>query len=321
MTDVSLFYPLQPRDPRELLGVATLARRAGLQRLWIGQSLTVETFTGLAFVAGRVPGLALGTGVVLTPLLHPALAASAARSIAVLSGREMFAGFGVSEPAVVGKLGAPGYDRPATFATQYAEAVRELACGRTWVGGSDFPGAEFALPELEAPPVRSGLGVLRPGMARAAGRAADFMITWLAPARYARTVLAATAAESARLADRAAPRLCTVVHLILAESAPEGRRAAIEHVGAHLSRPHYRGMLERAMGVALDDPVPAAVDAVIEGGSVIAGDPGTLAEGVARYVAESGADEVVMNVVPVEGAQGVAFAQIVQEVAVHVMGT
>jgi hypothetical protein len=38
-------------------------------------------------------------------------------------------------------------------------------------------------------------------------------------------------------------------------------------------------------------------------------------------VAESGADEVVMNVVPVEGAQGVAFAQIVQEVAVHVMGT
>jgi len=312
--DLSLFYPVQPQDPRELVNVATVVRRAGLARLWIGQSLAIETFTSLAYLAARVPGLALGTAVALTPLLHPALAASSARSLAALSGKEFLAGFGVSEPSVIGKLGSRTYARPGLFAGQYVEAVRELAGGDLWRGGPDFPGAQFGLPALEAPPVRAGLGVLRSGMARAAGRDADFMVTWLVPAAFARDELAAIAGHAAEEAGRPAPRLCCVVHLMLADGEEEGRAAVATHAGAHLSRPHYRAMLEQATGVPVDASLDDAVSAVLGGGSVVAGDPATLAAGVSRFAERSMADELLLNIALPTSARSGAFVETLHQI-------
>jgi alkanesulfonate monooxygenase SsuD/methylene tetrahydromethanopterin reductase-like flavin-dependent oxidoreductase (luciferase family) len=298
MAELSFFHATQPNSPTPLVAAATAVRAAGLRRLWIGQSLALESFGVLSYVAAKVPGVGFGTAVALTPLQHPALAATSLRTVAALSGQPVAGAFGVSEPRVIGALGLEPYDRPGTAAGDFAAAVRAMVGGGRMEDSASYPGASFSLPPLDGirpGQIEVGLGVLRRGMARAVGRGADFGVTWLTPPAWTRDELAPAAAEAARKAGVEPPRMRAVVHAAVTEDPAEAATVLEQGAGAHLRLPHYRAMIEQSLGVPTDAPAGDAVRALLQAGAVVHGTPQGIGEALRAHAAASGVDELLIN--------------------------
>ncbi|MFD4530741.1 LLM class flavin-dependent oxidoreductase [Kitasatospora sp. NPDC058397] len=315
---ISVLFPHALRDRADLTALtalASLVSAGAADRLWLGQSLAVESHQALAWLAGTGQRIPVGLSVTLTALRHPFEAAAQAQSLAVLTGHRPVIGYGAGEPSLVGGLlGAP-YARPAEAVADYVGAVRTLLDGRS--AGPPAPGPGSAVPGLrlphgEHPPaVELGAGVLRPAMARAAGRVADVAITWMTPPRYVAEVLVPALAEGAATTGRVAapprpaapPRVVTVVHAAVARPGRHPMVLAQHGAGRHLGAPHYADMLRRA-GLHLDtrDPVAGARE-LVESGVFLYGSPGQLATELAAY-GTAGVDEVVLNPAGVVLAHG-----------------
>jgi alkanesulfonate monooxygenase SsuD/methylene tetrahydromethanopterin reductase-like flavin-dependent oxidoreductase (luciferase family) len=338
-TRISVLFPHHVQDLGELTGMAKLVRAGAARRLWLGQSLTVESNQALAYLAGAGFRIPVGLSVALTALRHPYDAAAQARSLALLTGHPPVVGYGAGEPLFVGALHGAPYDRPASAVAEYVGVMRALLKGgpvthegRTFrLGGAALPalrsvpagrntspapdpagdrdartGAGEQLAEVGAgtPLAEVGAGVLRPGMARAAGRSADVAISWLTPPSYVQEVLVPALEEGARAAGRPRPRLVTVVHAAVARPGrsplPLAQRGTDKHLRVH----HYADMLRRAgLDVDVSDPVSGARE-LVEAGVFLYGKPGDLAREFERYF-EAGADEVVIN--PLAVAQMYGF--------------
>ncbi|MEW9551194.1 LLM class flavin-dependent oxidoreductase [Nonomuraea sp. NPDC050783] len=294
-----LMFPLQHTDPERVVPFGELVRSGLAGRLWLGQSVLAETHQTVAYLAGRGIRVRCGLGVTLMPLRHPMEAAAQARSLALLTGRPLVAGYGTATPDLVRALRGAPYARPASAAAEYARAVRT------------FIDAEAgALPPMRHPPVEVGLGVLRPGMARAAGAVADVAVTWMTPPPYLRdTLVPALAAGAEGRGGR--PRVATVVHVATAAPGRDPRRLARSAAADHLRAPHYADMLRRA-GVA------ASPAALVEAGIFVYGTPEEVA-GRLRDYREAGADEIVLNLAGVAGTEGFPAALADAELLLHAM--
>ena len=301
---VSVLFPMQPNDPQELLPFASLVREGTAHRLWLGQSIHVESHHALAWLAGAGYRIPVGIGVALTALRHPVDAAVQARSVARLTGHSPVIGYGAAERGfVTGLLGAP-YRRPATLVAEYTDIVRRLVNdGRVDHEGPHFR-VQHRIPPLEAPVPEIGAGVLRPGMGRAAGGVVDTAITWLTPPRYLAEVVRPALAAGADAAGRtAAPRVVAVVHAAVARPGRNPLVLAQAGASAHLSAPHYCDMLRRAgLDVHPSDPVSGARE-LVEEGVFVHGKPGDIADALRRYH-EAGVDEVVLNALAVDSVHG-----------------
>ncbi|MFD0480771.1 hypothetical protein ACFQ0B_81275 [Nonomuraea thailandensis] len=153
----------------------------------------------------------------------------------------------------------------------------------------------FTLPPLRHPPVEVGAGVLRPGMARAAGTRADTAITWLTPPSYVKDVLAPALGTG--------PRIVTVVHAAVARPGRDPAHLAHLAAGAHLQAAHYTGML-RAAGIDADpSDTRAGARALVSSGLFVTGTAAQVAGRLAAYHA-AGVDEVVVNTAGVWLAEG-----------------
>ncbi len=79
-----------PTDAGLIFEMARVAEEAGVDSLWVGDSLTakprLEPLTTLAAVAARTERVRLGTAVLLAALRHPALLAQTLASLDVISG-------------------------------------------------------------------------------------------------------------------------------------------------------------------------------------------------------------------------------------------
>ncbi|GAA3092625.1 hypothetical protein GCM10020254_42080 [Streptomyces goshikiensis] len=71
MTPLSLMYPLMASDLDELAAFGETVRDLALERLYLGQSLVVDTHQAFAHLAGRGIRVPAGTSVALTALRHP----------------------------------------------------------------------------------------------------------------------------------------------------------------------------------------------------------------------------------------------------------
>jgi alkanesulfonate monooxygenase SsuD/methylene tetrahydromethanopterin reductase-like flavin-dependent oxidoreductase (luciferase family) len=311
-THVSVLYPLHVLDAKVVAPFARVVTEAGACRLWTGQSFVVETHQVFAYLAGMGLRLPVGLGVTLMPLRHPFTAAVQARSLALLTGHRVVAGYGPATPELVRALCGAPYSKPATTAAGYASAVRRL------VGAT--PGrSRVELPPVPHPGVDVGLGVLRPGMARAAGTVADVAITWMTPPDYLRDVLVPALAEGA--ADRhRPPRVATVVHVGVARNGRDPRKLALAAAAAHLSAPHYTDMLQRA-GIAVDPHRPAhSAAALVESGVYAYGNAAEIAKCIQSYH-DAGVDDVILNTAGVVITEGhdaaVADLREVLEASVH----
>ena len=306
MTDrrVSFLFPQQPTDPRAILPYGRLVRDSPFHALWVGQSVRIESHPTLAYLAGAGCQIPVGISVALTALRHPYDAALQARSLAALMEQPVSVGYGAADaPFVAGLTGAP-YAKPAAAVEEYVTAVRALLRGgRVRHKGALFD-IDYVFPELEHPPVEVGAGVLRPAMARAAGRSAEVAMTWLTPPHYLRdTVVPALAAGAAQAGRAQPPRLVAMVPVAFAGPGRNPMLLAQNTVMNHMRKVHYTDMLRRAgLDVDRSDPIAGARELVDEGVFVY-GKPGDVVEAIRRYH-EVGVDEVVLNVTGVVNMHG-----------------
>lgn len=292
----SVLYPLQPGRLADVIPFADLLQQRGTGRLWLGQSLGVQTHQVFAAIAGAGIRIPCGTSVVLTPLVHPYEAALDARSVAALSGMPFVAGIGPGSTSFQSSMRPSAYARPAASSARYLDAMRDLLTkGRTEV--DDVPNGiviDATLPKMDLPQVELGLGVLRSGMARAAGRSADVAITWMTPPHYVRDSLVPVLREAAESVGRTQPRVATVVHVALERPGYDVVELAHTAAVGHLSSEHYCDMLRRA-GLAAD-PGDSRLGArsIVDSGTFVTGSPAAVADALQRYH-DAGVGEVILN--------------------------
>ncbi|GHF64486.1 LLM class F420-dependent oxidoreductase [Kitasatospora xanthocidica] len=304
----SVFYPVMVTDMGSVTSYARLAESASGRRLWLGQSLSIETHHVFAALSATGLDLSYGSAVTVMPLCHPLTAAVNARSVAMLSGQPYVAGIGPGAAALQrSMLGAP-YPRPIATTRRYATVVRTLLEGGRFAA-PDGPWATegLELPDVEAPPVQLGLGVLREPMARLAGEVADWAITWLTPPAYLRERIVPAITEAAAAAQRPKPRLAAVVQCAVARPRRDLAVTAFHAVGNHLAAPHYTDMLNQA-GVPADPADPrTGAELLVEHGVMATGTPEEIADRLDDYRA-AGVDEVIVNVGGVHITEGVGAA-------------
>ncbi|MEU8550408.1 F420-dependent peptide dehydroalanine reductase LxmJ [Streptomyces roseoverticillatus] len=303
----AVLYPLQPDHPELVAPFAALVQRSGARRLWLCQSFKAEPHQVLAHLSGAGYDVPVGTSVSVMPLRHPYEAAHQARSLALLTGQPVVAGYGIGTPDFVAALTGEPYKSPRTAVRDYLTSVRDLLDGKAVDHAGPYHHLDARLLPLDHAPVEVGAGVLRPGMARTAGEVADVAITWMTPPAYVRDALVPALEDGARAAGRPArPRVATAVHVAVARPGRDLRRVALAGAGEHLKGPHYADMLRRA-GVPVGDD-PAATAAALLGHSVVVtGTPGEIAERLAEYRA-AGVDEVMLNPAGVMLTEGVRAA-------------
>ncbi|MFD3719350.1 LLM class flavin-dependent oxidoreductase [Streptomyces sp. NPDC058674] len=292
--NTSIMYPIQPTNTGQILPFARLLQRRGAGRLWLGQSLRLDTHQLFAALAGMGYRIPMGSGVTLAPLRHPYDAAVQARSVAALTGAPYVAGIGPAAPEFQDSLLPERYAKPLTAMREYMTSMRELLDGKLAQRDGAYHSIDAQLIALDAPPVELGLGVLRPRMAKMAGAVADVAVTWMTPADYIADTLVPALAEGAAEAGRRPPRVATVVHVAVARPGRDIRLAARRGAGAHLSAAHYTDMLRRAGIPAYAHDPDAGADALVEAGVFVAGTPDEIAAELNRY-RNSGVDEVVLN--------------------------
>ncbi|MFD3936236.1 LLM class flavin-dependent oxidoreductase [Streptomyces sp. NPDC058611] len=299
---VSVLYPAMPTDPRHVAPFAALVRDGGAARLWQGQSLCTDTQQVFAYLAGMGYRVPVGTSVALMPLRHPLDAAIQARSLSVLTGHRTVIGLGPATPDVVAGLHGRPYDSPRDACVEYLTEVRRLIGTEDGAAGPGI-GASIGLPGLPHPGVETGLGVLRPTLARAAGRAADAAISWMTPPGYVRDTLLPAMAKGAAESGRPVPRMVTVVHAAVDRPGRHAYRLAFAAAHVHLAGPHYCDMLRRA-GLRVHHSRPGlGARALVDSGVFLYGTPGNIAAQLAEFD-RAGVDEVVVNVAGVYSEHG-----------------
>ena len=293
---VSAFFPIMPVRADTIEKFAELVCGTRLARLWMGQSLTFDTYHLYAYLAGRGLRVPTGTAVSVMALRHPYEAAVQARSISLLTGQPMTVGFGMGSPEIVDSLRGSPYASPLGATREYLSMVRTLVNGEFVESSGTYHSLKGALPPLPSghPPISVAAGVLRPGMARVVGEVADAAITWLTPMDYVRDVLVPALREGAAERNRAAPRVVSMVHFAVERDGQDPRDVVLAANREHLKTGHYTAMLRRA-GLKADpsDPEGGAA-ALVEAGVFLTGSAKEIAVRIGEYLS-SGVDEVVLS--------------------------
>ncbi|MEU2495516.1 LLM class flavin-dependent oxidoreductase [Streptomyces sp. NPDC007883] len=292
---LSLMYPLMAHDLDQVAAFAEAVRELALHRLYMGQSLVVDTHQAFAHLAGRGIRVPAGTSVALTALRHPLDAAVQARSLALLTGEPCVAGFSTGDPAFVASVRGRPYASPRTAVAEYLTVMRRLLDGEVV---EDFQGRyvriDDGLLQVPHPPVSLGVGVLRPRMAHTAGQVADVAITLLTPAGYLREQIVPALARGAASRGRAAPTVTAIVPCAVRRPGRDPRKLAFAAHELHLGGEHYAAML-RSSGVDVDVSDPwAGAGALVDAGVFVHGTPEEVAERLTGY-GEAGATEIALS--------------------------
>lgn len=304
---VSVLYPLMAYDLDDLARFARAVQDFGLDRLYLGQSTLVESHQAVAYLAGKGLRVPVGLSVALTPLRHPMDAAVQARSLAVLTGSEVVAGYGIGDPDFVASLRGERYASPRTAIAEYLSIMRGLLDGDAVEFRGEYFSMDDGLHQIPNPGVSLGAGLLRPKMAHTVGQSADVAITLLTPPAYLSKTLRPALREGAESVGRAVPRVATIVSAALERPSRDPRKLAYAAHESHLSGPHYAAML-RAAGLRVDPGDPwAGAKSLVEGGVFAYGTPESLSAQVAEYQLH-GEDEIVLNVLGVLLTEGVDAA-------------
>jgi alkanesulfonate monooxygenase SsuD/methylene tetrahydromethanopterin reductase-like flavin-dependent oxidoreductase (luciferase family) len=317
--EYSILVPFVPRRPEQLLPFAGLVHWTGAHRLWQGQGMTTEPYQGFAHAAGAGFRVPTGLGVTLMPMKHPYEAALQAKSLSLMTGESVVAGFGPGSRDMQTALRGEPYRSPLTAAREYLAAVRGALTGTPEAVEGEYWYQAARLAPLPGPVVELGLGVLRPGMAKVAGELADVAITWLTPARYLGEVIVPALKAGAEKAGRAVPRVAAIVPLAFAADGRDPAKLALASNGAHLSLPHYRDMLRKGhvpIGEGAFDSASPEGDALalVKGDAFLYGSGEEVVDRLGAYRA-AGVDEIVLNVTGVASLEGpVAASQELKKV-------
>ena len=190
----------KPTDAETVLRLATWAEEAGMDSVWVGDSLTakprLEAMTTLAAIAARTDRVRLGTAVMLMALRHPVLLAQMMGTVDLISSGRLQLGVGVGgafngmQQAEWRNADVPQRTR-ARRLEEMLEVVKGLGTGKPF----SYAGRHFQLDDviMEPTPVQpdgvpvyvgvhwhgrgDGQGAQRERQARRAARLADGAIS------------------------------------------------------------------------------------------------------------------------------------------------
>jgi probable F420-dependent oxidoreductase len=144
--------------------VAELARELGYQHVWAGEHLVTDSatadrgksldpFVSLAWVAGRVEGIGIGTSVVLLPMRHPFRVAREAGTLQLLSDGRFNLGIGVGWNEAEFRLAGYGFRERGDRTDEALRVIKAMWSGETSFHGEfwSFDDA-FFYPRLDPPP-------------------------------------------------------------------------------------------------------------------------------------------------------------------------
>ena len=196
--------------------------------------------------AGQVTQrIELGSAVIPTYLFHPLALARQAHSIRGDLGDRLTLGVGCSQQVVIENMHGLPFLRPARQVREYVEILRASMEG---AGQVAFHGEIFHLDALFASPGAGPtpllVGALGPRMLRVAGEVADgTLATWCDEGAIER-VIGPGVREAAAAAGRPAPRVGSVLPVVVSDDVAEARRAVAEHFAIYDQIPRYRRMVE-----------------------------------------------------------------------------
>ena len=154
------------------------AAELGFRTAWTSQAFGWDALVALT-VAGRVPGIGLGTAVVPAPQRHPLVLASQALSVQATVGNRLTLGIGAGIAAMTESMFGLPADRPARRMREYLEVLMALLHGEevshhgdnlTAVGSAHVPGTQ---------PPSVLLAALGPAMLHLAGELTNGTVTWM----------------------------------------------------------------------------------------------------------------------------------------------
>ena len=174
--------------PKAAVDVARTASDQGYRSFWTAEVTGPEAFALLGSVAGQVPALDLGTGVVALQLrTAPLLAMAAATLQALAPESDILVGVGISSPVVAGRWHGAGYgDRPLAQTREFVTLLRACLSGEQ----VDFDGEFYKLSrfrlgiQLGERRPKIVVGALNEGMLRLAGEIADGVLLNYLPSTH-----------------------------------------------------------------------------------------------------------------------------------------
>ncbi len=170
-----------PKEVAGIISMAEAAEAAGLDSVWVGDSLVakprLEPLAALAAVAGRTSRVRLGTAVMLAGLRHPVLLSQTLGTLDLMSGGRAVLGVGVGgafNEDQRREWAAAGVDpsRRARRLEELVEIVKRLGRGEV----VSYQGRHFSLDSvsMEPRPVQRGGVPVLIACHRRAGRDAQF---------------------------------------------------------------------------------------------------------------------------------------------------
>lgn len=147
----------RPQSADRILDLACRAEDAGLDSVWVGDSLTakprLEPLTTLAAVAARTSRVRLGTAVLLMALRHPVLLAQSLGTVDLISKGRLMIAAGVGgafndEQQAEWKAAGVSARRRASRTEEMAQIVKVLGRGETVT----FAGSHFDLDSVTVKP-------------------------------------------------------------------------------------------------------------------------------------------------------------------------
>lgn len=272
------------------------AERAGVPAVWLTTGSGPDAMMVFAAAASTTQRIRMGTAVVPTFPRHPVVVAQQAVDIAQIAPRRFTLGVGPSHAtSMETRYGIP-YVKPLEHVREFVTIVKGLLQGEE----VNFEGARYKVHGklgygADVPVITSAL---RAASFELAGEIADGAVTWLCPADYIRNVALPAMNRGAEKAGRVRPRLIAHAFLALTTEA-----AALER-GVQESVPHYPKMhnyQEMFAAAGMPEAREGKWSSRMVDASVIHGDEATCVKKVGEFLALSGADELILSIMPTGG--------------------
>lgn len=307
-------YVGETRDLERCLAAIVDAEQRGLHGVWLPGGLALDTLSVLALAAGRTERIRLGAGIAYAWPRHPVVLAQQALTLAAASDGRFELGLGAGHRRMMEQTFGLPWERPVGRMLEYGTILRDLLeQGRASLDGRYYR-VEAALWLAERRPVPLVVGALGEQMCQAAGRFADGIMTWPAPASFLASVVVPAARREAEKAGRPVPRIVAAIPAALASE----RRVVLEGLntafGGMARAPSYLRMLERA-GLSRPADERGWTEELLD--TVVAWGGQRGLEARVRELQAAGADEVVLWPFPAddEPAASLATLDAMQELA------
>jgi F420-dependent oxidoreductase-like protein len=269
---LSIVLPPEVRVLEHALGLVERAESLGFHSAMLGCGYHMDPLMVFALAGQRTERILLTTNVMPTFTRHPLVMGMQARTAQAASGGRLRLGIGPGHASVIEDGFGLCFDRLIRHTREYMDILRDVFTeGRSARQGEiyrvDWP------VDVEAADVPILLASLGEQMCRAAGRGADGVLPWLAPAAYVRDTIVPEMSSSAAAAGRAVPPVVMIMPCILSTRRAEVRAGVEAYLSAYPRFEAYAALLRRC-GVpdadrALEDGwTDAMIDAVVPHGDL-----------------------------------------------------